>query len=891
MGGSSKKVTVGYDYYMGAHVLFCRGEIDRFHEMIYGERSAYKGRIDSSQSFYINNPNLFGGRNREGGIAGWVTALFGELTQSRNGYLASNQGVNMPAYRGVFSLAFHRVMWSSMNPYFKSIWGRVTCIDKGWDNNVVWYPEKSTIKRKKGVPVNYAVTVNWAGENIASPQTIDYTLQYRIVGDTLWTDAVSSSFSGGSSPVESNVNNGGGVIQTISMLTARDLSPNFNVGTYSSYSAGVVPSSSRTHNLNLIHEDYEFQVIKTNGSRGNVGLAFGGDVGIASIVDSVPMYFDMNPAHILYKLCTNKDWRVNISAELLDDTVWRATADTLYDEGFGLSFAWEGTQDARDLIQKVLNHINGYFKPNFSTGKIELRLMRDDYDINSLVELNNSNSSLVEYQRALQEGLTNQIVVKFRDDNEDVKTITEDNLAAMQMQGGVIPSEAEYEGVHTPRLAKKLAIRNLRVASSPLAKMTRTCNRVLWNHVKGDMVKITDPIIGITNAPYRIAKIEKGSMLEREITVELIEDVFGLGNAEYDLPNDLTEQYDPSQMLEASHVELMELPYWVVHFSSSEAERNTLVDGYGYAATLVTRNPHGAFTFNYDLLQSLDNGIYVDIADGDYSPTGYLDLDVSHTANIFVFNDLVDLQAQNFDTTSALFGLIDHEIVAVESWDDETREMVVRRGCLDTVPEKHAAGARFMLFLSNSANDDTQRFDGDQVYYKVIPRGTGSLLAEEDAAAKQITFNSRASRPYPPGQFKINGEYYPDNVTGGIEITWAHRDRFLQTVYIVDTTEDSIGPEPGTTYVVNVYDGLTLIHSSGEISALSYSVPESEISAISTLKITLHSVRDAYNSWQRHEQIVTRNGMGFGLGSHLGGVQAFYGLGYRLGNQMGGEPT
>lgn len=49
----------------------------------------------------INQPNLFGGQEREGGVIGTIDFYKGTLTQTANAYLQSVLGVDLPAYRGV----------------------------------------------------------------------------------------------------------------------------------------------------------------------------------------------------------------------------------------------------------------------------------------------------------------------------------------------------------------------------------------------------------------------------------------------------------------------------------------------------------------------------------------------------------------------------------------------------------------------------------------------------------------------------------------------------------------------------------------------------------------------------------------------------------------------
>lgn len=62
MGGSSKKVVVGYDYYASVHLVACHGPIDSLNKIFIGERRAWAGNVTANTSIYIDSPDLFGGR-------------------------------------------------------------------------------------------------------------------------------------------------------------------------------------------------------------------------------------------------------------------------------------------------------------------------------------------------------------------------------------------------------------------------------------------------------------------------------------------------------------------------------------------------------------------------------------------------------------------------------------------------------------------------------------------------------------------------------------------------------------------------------------------------------------------------------------------------------------
>lgn len=872
MGGGSKRVTIGHWLKAYVHMIVCAGPVNFLHELIYGEKTIFKGQVGNTTAIYIDLPNLFGGERADGGVQGLVEVNFGRENEPRSGNIANIQGGNCPAYRGFLSLFFIDFTWSFIVPQFKPLWSRQERTTAGWDNESVWQPNLCAIYRPNGLSTKYTITVAWLPEQLALAQTISYQVQYRLNGGA-WVALVDASFSGGSS-TSINQKTNGGIAGNSSSPFTQNLT-GFNVGEpggiYTNYSAGVVPSGSRNHVFDLPQDFYEFRVVKTGGT-GSTGA--GGNVAITARADSLPIYGSCNPAHIIYQLLTQEIWQVQMPISQIDNTTFYNAALTLYNEGFGLNFGFRTTQNAQDLIQEVLEHCGAYTKHNLQTGKVELHLLRANYDINTLTELNNDNSVCVDFQRVMSvKNLVNQVIVKYEDDNGNTKLLAVDNLAN-QSQVGVVKTEQEYRGFHSRILARRAAMRDLTALSTPLAKMTRRTNRVLWNHAKGDVVRINDPLLGIIGAAYRIADINHGTYTNGEITVELIEDVFGMSQSSFGLLDETPPQLDTAEMQEAENVIVFELPYWVVYFSQSTADLAALPDGYGFVGLLVNRNTVGPYSEIYDFNVSLDNNIYADIGDGDYSPTGYLLDSIGYLDTTLELQNTTGFELDRLADTGYLFALIDDEFVSVETYDIATRIMTVKRGILDTLPQAHASGARLTVILSSNAADTNTRLVGDLVYYKVTPRGTSSVLPLENATEYSITLNDRASRPYPPANVKINDAYYPQTVAGDITVTWAHRDRILQTIDLVGFTEPSIGPEPGTNYVLKVYAGTgtggTLLYSNITLTTNNFTIPAAPIQNNQVITIELFSMRDGMESWLNYQHTVERTGLGFALGENLG---------------------
>lgn len=100
-GFSSKKMTIGYKYYMGVQLGICHGPGVTLKEVWFDDDKAWSGQVTSG-SFTINKPDLFGGEESGGGVQGTVSFYSGGLLQKANSYLQRVVGVDLVSgLRGV----------------------------------------------------------------------------------------------------------------------------------------------------------------------------------------------------------------------------------------------------------------------------------------------------------------------------------------------------------------------------------------------------------------------------------------------------------------------------------------------------------------------------------------------------------------------------------------------------------------------------------------------------------------------------------------------------------------------------------------------------------------------------------------------------------------------
>ena len=148
------------------------------------------------------------------------------------------------------------------------------------------------------------------------------------------------------------------------------------------------------------------------------------------------------------------------------------------------------------------------------------------------------------------------------------------------------------------------------------------------------------------------------------------------------------------------------------------------------------------------------------------------------------------------------------------------------------------------------------------------------------ATADSYTFAGRMIRPYPPGNVRVNNVMWPTAILGQMALTWAHRDRMQQSVYLVTQSEGNIGPEAGVTCTVRFYNennSLQKTVTGLTTTAWTYlTADEATDSGLGRIngkfKVEIEAVRASYTSWQKQTRSIERAGYGLNYGKYYGGI-------------------
>lgn len=517
----------------------------------------------------------------------------------------------------------------------------------------------------------------------------------------------------------------------------------------------------------------------------------------------------MNPAHILYEAHTNRDWGRGISAARLDDAAWRATADQLYDEGFGLCLRWARRDNVSAFVQTVVDHIGATIYTDRTTGLIVPKLIRDDYDPAAL-PLFDPDSGLLgidDDDAGAQSTGTNEVLVSYRDPitNED-RQVRIRNLAAIHVVGGSVNTAGkDYPGLPTGELALRVAQRDLRAGAGFVKRFKVRLDRRGYAIQPGGVFRIADTQRGIANMVLRAGRVEFGTLTDSTITITALEDVFALPATSYvAVQPSAYEPPDTSPKVVVNR-RVLELPYRDLAASFSPADLAVLADTAGFLGVAAQRP--SSTSLGFDIASRVGaSGDFVVRGDGVFCPGGTLQAAIGPVEIAAVIVGGVSLSDVQLGTAA----LVDDEIVRVDAINPATGTVTLGRGCADTVPAPHAAGARIYFYDGFGGQEETEYTDGVALQVKLLTRTGAGVLDEAGAPADALTFARRQARPYPPGQLRVNGQAYPAEAVSPVNLAWAHRDRLTQADQLIDAEVTSIGPEAGTTYTARLLRADTL---------------------------------------------------------------------------------
>ncbi|MFQ1018055.1 phage tail protein [Gilliamella sp. BG7] len=857
MGGSKKKQTVGYRYYAGTSMIFCQGTIDKLVKIIIADRTAWKGVMQDG-TLSINKPSLFGGDSREGGVSGAVDVYSGHDKHSRNSYLASKISQIVPAYRYVAGAVFRHFYWGN-NPYLKDIAVVVQRIHyQDAKKTLQWYNERAEIRtesRLDNLAIHFILDTSqsMSGSRIIALKTamkrainkLEASMDLR----SSRLDILITTHQGGSPQTQLVRNVSKNDISSIlsfidnlkivsggNLRTVLEASVNFfrSVINLEMDRCCIFVSDGELEDADSIDNQDVRDLINRTGM---FDVANGRDVSIycvnvenydtslSSKIDNTPedeipvisgtdstviydtmMYAinsanaDMNPAHMLRELVLNQYTGFNSQSvqNIINEESFKRAADIFYQEKLGLSYIWNSQSKFEELKKNIEKTTDCVLDQNPYTNQFEIKVIRNDYNIDDLPVFDKTNIvKISDIKKNIVTEMINSVTVNFIDRGNDYKqgsvTVRDDALIAIA--GRENNTTVTYDTVYSRALASRLAMRDLAYLSSDLASVTLTLNLDGRKLGRGDVFLLNMPNLGLDNVVMRIISADYGTQKNNQITIECSRDVFSLPTSSVvQSQQPISNPAEHNVPYPAKHFIVMESPYYELVYNYGQKTVDRLLDNdlSGLVAAAVADLPENI------MLAELATSVS-DNFDNAESITECEMRTLSHDIDKMETVIKLDRAPESDEYT---WISIDNEILFVESCDND--ELTVKRGCLDTIPAKHAQNSLVYFCGGQLTLKSEEYYEGDRVDCRVITRTLTSSLDPADASSVIVEICGRAVRPYPPANVTINGIYYPDVIEGNkIDVKWSTRNRLQQTSGImIGWYEDHVTVEQDVKYRV-----------------------------------------------------------------------------------------
>ena len=562
---------------------------------------------------------------------------------------------------------------------------------------------------------------------------------------------------------------------------------------------------------------------------------------------------EANPAEAQYELLTDSAIGLGLQATDVDVASFVACANTLYNEGMGMSMAWDNAKSVEEMLKEIDRHIDSITYQDPDSGLWRMRLIRNDYNLNTLPIADPSNANLLSFARPTADELVNELKVTYSSEELEGQTIPvqiQDPAAFQSKNRQKISSEIAYPGFTKKDIALKAATRDMRALSYGFARVQLKVSRAL-NLNPVDRFKLDWPPLGITNMPMIVMEKDIGTLASGEMTITAVQDVFGLGEALYtDTESSGWVSIDRSPAVPTNY--RMEFtPYWLNLLDDTVEEPTSAVP------MLMVEEPnssHLGYEIEYSDPTTGGNYVSGDTAQA-FTPTAVLAYDYLETAGAdtgatLILKDLKTATSVQAATLSEMQNLgaglvvIDSEILgftAVTARADGSYAITgVQRGLLDSVIARHLAGAKAWLIYEALGRTQSEVFPFAAGTYaaKIMPVALGGTLDITLAPVISVATNGTSSnaRPlyaYPVRNLAVNGVlgFSQPIASADLVLTWKHSNRLTETTIKLHSEVESVR-ETNAVYRAYLYnDSGTLLASSGDLTAATYTFTNSLVPA------------------------------------------------------------
>ncbi|MDR1424313.1 MAG: phage tail protein [Azoarcus sp.] len=892
--GSAKKVTIGYRYYMTLFMGLCRGPVNKLLKIVAAGKTVWSGARSTTGQWSINQPNLFGGEKKEGGISGACFLSMGDQATTpgmftaylggsgtdqfyAGGGLAAESLVlvqpggsytppdpvakNIPAFRDVVTVLYHGLI-SAMTPYVKPWEFQVERTTAGWDR-AVWYPETATIDLGSFNAANPAHIIyealtnrDWGGG--VDPSLID-DAAFRAFADICYSEGFGLCLrwnrSGTVGNLVETIVDHIGAVYFLSPRTGLHavvaLRGNYDAATLPLYDEnsgllGVVedentslmggtnevivkwtspvdgePRESRERNLGMISASgqivsdvLEFPAIPSASLAARVAarelVARGGGI------KKVTVRLDRRG----YVIQPGDVFRISSTRRGIENMVLRAIKiddGTLSDAAITVTCII----DVFGLPQTTYADIpkSDWVPPDMSAHPVAMRKVYEPTWRDIVLNTDAANLELVD------PGSARVGVLAAKPSSAAMSFVPATRIGGGSWVIGGNP--ADFASCW-------LAISNaIAIGSAPVTLNLRAFSGSTANLVVGAGIMIDDEVLRVTavdlgNAQLTAARGCVDTVPAAHLSTSvawLIDDV----NLLDELSSGVTVAV---RLLTQTNSDVLALEDALIDTLTLTARQgrpyppgNFKINGNAYPASLAAGRP---LTISAAAASSVDPAMP--------EPSDYVATDTGGEQWLW----------WQLSTTAVALGTI-----------------TVTGGTTSGGASLAAMlnGAEVQITTGNPAGSPAWVSTGVTLS-GVTDSGAARVFKLPDVSARAVRLYKTNGQVGIPGAALDAGGISFATAPAALSISWSHRDRILEADQLIDTTIGDIGPEPGTTYRLRIYNGGTLIRTYSNITGTSqiYTLADEIANGgfFVSLRVVLDAVRDGLYSTQAHDWTVER---------------------------------
>lgn len=584
-----------------------------------------------------------------------------------------------------------------------------------------------------------------------------------------------------------------------------------------------------------------------------------------SMEDTIGDLPDANPSHIVYDLLLDEGERENANmVEYIDQAQLRVTAQTLFNEGFGLSIRQDESLDRQSLLKSIAEHTKGAIFQNPETGKWNYKLFRNDYVAANLQAVGKSDCRIVSGSRRAWSQCISEITVEYTDPQEEgTASVTSHNDRGAAITGNRVPETRSFQFIRNSALAQIVADREVVEASYPLWSGTLEMSRKFWKLTPGTCLRLTyvDEDFQIENMVIRVTNVDFGEVTSRKISVEVVEDIYSVDKTTYRSPQSpISDSEDntlkPVRTTKPQYMIPMSLPYALIERMGN---LDTITDSEQHYRTIL----FGSLDYRLDGVSVYTRDYITNMQELSYStsptPVTRMPESLNYSVQSYISQTTIErilpdgavpgtvLMVSPDISTDDVHWTVDierkSELVELDEFDGVNSRWSIKRALFDTVPRQWAAGA--LLWAVEDAVDNAQLtneiLDPNESPYPWWGKSESGSATTSNYSMWKVPVNTSARNQLPtrPGNVQING-IGPDplidtainSTVTDLAITWSTRNKESEEPSPPWWSDGNFVAEAGETYIVRLRDpddSTKVRYESVPLTGTSHTVPVSAI--------------------------------------------------------------